>query len=127
MTTMMESNQTGGAAPAGSPQRFRRPHYDVVTGTEEYQLRVVMPGVAKNGVHVQLHGRNLQIDGEREPVRREGWRALSRELNWDPYRLSLELNVEVNEGAIAAAMENGVLCLTLPKAEEAQPRRIQIS
>jgi HSP20 family molecular chaperone IbpA len=49
------------------------------------------------------------------------------ELNWDDYRLNLELNVRVNEAAISAQVTDGVLRLTLPKAEEAKPRRIEVA
>lgn len=123
----VSQNQTSQPAPTEPSRRYRRPYYDVLARDEDYELRVVMPGVGKDGVNVQLHGRNLQIDGQRGGLRKETWRPLFRELNWDDYRLNLELNVDVNESAIAAKIEDGVLHLTLPKAEEAKPRRIEIS
>ena len=121
MTSNMEKNTATEAS-----RRYRRPYYDVAAREEEYELRVVMPGVGKDGVKVHLHGRNLQIDGQRGALRRETWRPLFQELKWDDYRLNLELNVDVNESAIVAKIEEGVLHLTLPKAEEAKPRRIEI-
>lgn len=126
MTTKLEPNPQELSREA-SQRRLRRPYYDVAARDHEYEIRVVMPGVGKDGVKVQLHGRNLQIDGTRGVVRKESWRPLFRELNWDDYRLHLELNVDVNESAIAAKVDDGVLKLTLPKAEEAKPRRIEIS
>lgn len=127
MTTNLEPSKPGEVTQDAS-RRFRRPYYDVLARNEDYELRVVMPGVGKDGVSVHLHGRNLQIDGLRGNgnLRRESWRPIFRELNWDDYRLNLELNVDVNQSAIAAKMEDGVLHLTLPKAEEAKPRRIEI-
>lgn len=126
-TTNAEQKKPGDLSQAEASRRFRRPCYDVLARGDEYELRVVMPGVGKDGVKVQLHGRNLQIDGTRGALRGESWRPLFRELNWDDYRLSLELNVEVNQSAIVAKIEDGLLRLTLPKAEEAKPRRIEIA
>lgn len=126
MTTNLEPNPQE-LSRESSARRLRRPYYDVAARDHEYEIRVVMPGVGKDGVKVQLHGRNLQVDGSRGVVRKESWRPLFRELNWDDYRLHLELNVDVNESAISAKVDDGVLKLTLPKAEEAKPRRITIT
>lgn len=108
-------------------RRFRRPFYDVLEGTENYEIRVVMPGVGKDGVRVAQHGRFLEIEGTRHHQPKDEWRPILSELNWDDFRLSLELNVPVDEAAIGAHLENGVLQLTVPKSEEAKPKRIEIT
>jgi len=108
-------------------RRFRRPLYEVDASGDGYQISVLMPGVTKEGVSIALHGRNLTIDGERRDRPQESWRPVLTELNWDDYRLRLELNVLVNESAISAQVTDGVLRLTLPKAEEAKPRRIEVA
>jgi HSP20 family molecular chaperone IbpA len=108
-------------------RRFRKPVYQVEGNAEGYQISVSMPGVAKEGVNIALHGRNLEIEGTRRERPNESWRPVLSELNWDDYRLHLELNVLVNESAISAQVTDGVLRLTLPKAEEAKPRRIEVA
>lgn len=108
-------------------RRFRRPFYDVLEENESYEIRVVMPGVGKDGVHVAQHGRFLEIEGTRHHQPKDEWRPILSELNWDDFRLSLELNVPVDEAAIGAHLENGVLQLTVPKSEEAKPKRIEIT
>lgn len=105
---------------------FRRPFYDVLEAKDNYEIRVVMPGVGKDGVHVSQHGRFLEIEGARHHQPKEDWRPILNELNWDDYRLSLELNVPVDEAAIGAHLEDGVLQLTVPKSEEAKPKRIEV-
>jgi len=127
MTTDVQTRSDTGVSRAEPPRRYRRPYYDVRTDDDKFELRVVMPGVGKDGLEVHLNGRNLQIEGKRSSFRQESWRPLVRELNWDDYQLNLELNVEVNEEGISARVEDGVLRLTLPKAEEAKPRRIEIT
>ena len=111
---------------ATSEQRYRRPRYDVQTQESDYVIRVLVPGVPKDGVEVSLNGRNLEVLGHRKAIRQEGWKPVFEELNWDDYRLRLELNVDVDQNRISAQVEDGVLRLTLPKAEEAKPRRIEI-
>lgn len=121
------SSRTAPNTEAEASRRFRRPFYDVLEGNENYEIRVVMPGVAKDGVHVSQHGRFLEIEGARHHQPKEGWRPILNELNWDDYRLSLELNVPVDEQAIGAHLEDGVLQLTVPKSEEAKPKKIEVS
>jgi HSP20 family molecular chaperone IbpA len=111
----------------GEQRRFRRPIYEVEANADGYNIHVFMPGVAKDGVNIALNGRNLEIEGTRRERPQESWRPVLTELNWDDYRLRLELNVRVNESAISAQVTDGVLRLTLPKAEEAKPRRIEVA
>ncbi|MEM1296309.1 MAG: Hsp20/alpha crystallin family protein [Verrucomicrobiota bacterium] len=105
---------------------FRRPNYDVSELDDHYEIRVLMPGVSKDGVSVSLHGRHLEVAGTRSQTPAEDWRPILRELDWNDYKLNLELNVDVNEGAIDASVSDGLLNLTLPKPEEQKPRSIPI-
>jgi HSP20 family protein len=88
---------------------------------------VNLPGVSRDGVDISLKDGTLNIAGSREHGVPEGWRPLRRELPKGDYRLSLRLNVEVNESEISAKVEDGVLDLTLPKADEVKPRRIEVN
>lgn len=106
---------------------YRRPNYDVSELEDHYELRVLMPGVAKDGVNVSLNGRQLEVAGSRSQRPNDEWRPILRELNWDDYKLNLELNVAVNEDAIDANVSDGMLSLTLPKPEEERPRSIPIN
>ena len=108
-------------------RRFRKPVYEVEGNQDGYQISVYMPGVAKDGVNIALHGRNLEIEGTRRERLNPSWRPVLTELSWEDYRLHLELNVRGNESAISAQVVDGVLRLTLPKAEEAKPRRIEVA
>jgi HSP20 family molecular chaperone IbpA len=124
----MSNAETTATSPADETvRRLRRPRYSVVSGAEGHELRVVMPGVSKEGVSIQLDGRLLRIEGSRSDRPKPEWRPVLRELAWDDYRLVLELNVQIDEGAIVAEVNDGVLTLRLPKAESAKPRRIEVS
>ena len=126
MTESPTDTQIQKSEPNPAPGRFRRPAYDVHEAEADYQIRVLMPGVAKDGADVSLDGRNLAIRGTRSYRPDENWRTILSELDWDDYRLNLELNVPVNEDAVQARVENGVLQLTLPKPEEVKPRTIEV-
>ena len=71
----------------------------------------------------------LTIAAERkdEEVQKEGDREIRREVRYGRYARSLRLGTQVNEKAVKAAYRDGVLELTLPKAEEAKPRKISVN
>lgn len=108
-------------------QNWLRPLYDVSENEDGFSVRVNLPGVSKNGVDISLEEDVLTVTGSRQSNVPKGWRPLRRELPHGDYRLSLQLNVPVNESKIEARVENGVLDLNLPKAEEVKPRKIKIS
>lgn len=106
---------------------YRKPYYDVRGESDKYFVRVLMPGVKKDGLNISLDHHTLTIEGSRDRFVKDDWRPILSELDWDDYRLRLELNVKVDEDAIDAHVEDGVLLLTLPKAEEAKPRLISVN
>lgn len=109
-------------------QRWLRPRYDVrQLDGGDYALRVWMPGVDKSGVSISLDNDTLSITGSRERYWEESWSPVLRELPEGDYRLSLTLNMRVDGDRIKAHVENGILTLDLPLAEDAKPREIAIN
>lgn len=106
---------------------WRRPRYDVVESGDAFSVCVTLPGVNRAGVDISIEDDTLTIVGTRSSPLPEGWRPLRRELSEGDYRLSMRLNVAINEAKISARVEDGVLELTLPKADEVKPRKIQVS
>ena len=105
---------------------WRRPHYDVAEDKEQFSVRIVMPGVSKKNVEVSLEGDNLTVQGTCSRLESENIRTLRREIANADYRLALRLNVPVKGDKIGAEVADGILTLTLPKADEVKPRRIEI-
>ncbi len=89
-------------------------------------LEAEMPGVSKEGLEVLLEGNELTIVGRRQPET-TGARLIYAESYDRNFRRSFELDPSVDTQRIAARMENGVLHLTLPKAERVKPRKIDIA
>lgn len=125
MTTEIEKAKTGELSTM-EQQMWRRPRYDVIETDDDFEIKVSMPGVNRDAVDISVDGESLNISGSLVQKIPENWRPLRRELPQGDYRLSLRLNVPVNEEKIQAHVENGVLELTLPKADAVKPRKIKI-
>ena len=106
---------------------WRRPAYDVSENADDFNVRVSLPGVSRDGVEISVEDEVLSITGTRTKSVSESWRPLRRELPNGDFRLDLRLNVAVNEEKINAKVADGLLDLTLPKADEVKPRKIKVS
>jgi HSP20 family protein len=103
-----------------------KPRYTVSPSKEAYEVRVELPGVRKDSVNVNLVQDVLTIRAQRKPIADEGWKTLHRELREFGYGLRLKLNAPVNDAALSAKLEDGVLVLSLPIKEAAKPRTIAV-
>jgi HSP20 family protein len=103
-----------------------KPRYMVNVAKDSYDVRVALPGVRKDSVHVNLDRDVLTIRAERKPIAADGWKTLHRELHEAGYALRLKLNAPVDEAALSAKLEDGVLLLSLPLKEAAKPRTIAV-
>ena len=108
-------------------ETFVTPAYDLKESAEAYGLEVFTPGVTKDAVELQVDQGELVITAHRRWKTPDGWTEVFRETADADYRLRLDLNEAVNVEKINAELEQGVLRVTLPKAETFKPRRIEIS
>ncbi|MCX6967217.1 MAG: Hsp20/alpha crystallin family protein [Verrucomicrobia bacterium] len=92
---------------------------------EAYLLELEMPGVSKNGIEVTVENNELTIVGHRQDEPPKG-EVVYRESRHGDYRRSFEIDTSIDTGKISAKMEQGILKLTLPKAESVKPRKIQV-
>ena len=105
----------------------QRPRYDIEETDHAFGLTVYMPGVAKAGLEITDDGGELHVKGKRAPGVPEAAAALHRETSDAPYELVLSHDNTVDTGKIVAEMKDGILRLSVPKAESAKPRKIAIS
>jgi len=89
-------------------------------------LTLEMPGVGREDVDIDLERRVLTVRGRGRVTSPEGYRRAYAEYGEGDYERVFTLSEEIDEGAIRAEMANGVLTLTLPRAEAAKPRRIEV-
>ncbi|MGD9028719.1 MAG: Hsp20/alpha crystallin family protein [Anaerolineae bacterium] len=105
-------------------QGFQLP-LDVYTTPEEIVITASLPGLTPDEVDIVIDGDRLTIRGELRPPL-ENVDYLFQERALGPFSRTLTLNVPVNTEQAEAVFENGVLTLTLPKAEESKPKTIQV-
>ena len=92
----------------------------------EIVIQVAFPGVASENVHVSVENETLTLSAEL-PERIENVNYAFAERPHGSARRQLALNVPVNLDKAEASFENGLLTLTLPKAETDKPRQIKVS
>jgi len=110
-----------------TPRRTILPRYDVREEADAFTVTIDLPGVERSAVETAVENETLTIFGRRAWTPPAEWTPLHRESAVADYRLTLELNRRVNHEAIRAELSQGVLTLTLPKAEAVKPRKIEIS
>jgi HSP20 family molecular chaperone IbpA len=108
-------------------EQFLTPVHDLKEAGDAYGLEVFVPGVEKDAVEMAVDQGELVVTARRRWKTPEGWTELFRETSDANYRLRIDLNEAVNIDKINAELENGVLRVTLPKAEAIKPRKIDIA
>lgn len=104
----------------------QKPAYHVTESDEAYALTVNLPGVAKSDLEVTSDTGEIRVVGHRSWKRPEGWTTLHRESVDATYELVLTHDNALNNDKISAELRDGVLTVTLPKAEEIKPRKITV-
>jgi HSP20 family protein len=110
---------------ASSLERPFRLPLDVYTTPEEIVITASLPGLTPDEVDIVIEGDALTIRGELRPPL-ENVEYLFQERVDGAFSRTLTLNVPVEASKAEAVFENGVLTLTLPKAEETKPRIIKV-
>jgi HSP20 family protein len=103
------------------------PALDLYEDKDNLVLRAELPGMKKQDIEISLHDDVVTISGERKNEKKyEGAETSREERFFGRFTRSLKLPKSVNSGGVKASYKEGILTVTLPKAEEAKPRQIQI-
>jgi HSP20 family protein len=102
------------------------PALDLYQNNDSVVAIVELPGMRKEDIEISLHDGMLTISGERTSEVSEGEKAERTERFSGKFRRSITLPARVDAGKVSATYKDGILTVTLPKAEEAKPKRIQI-
>src|SRR5437588_5154027 len=123
MNTLVRENRN---ANQQRSEQFVTPVSSVIEDGDAYILSAEMPGVNKEGLEISVENNELTILGRRPLPAIEG-ALIHRESRPENFRRAFELDPSIDTAKVSARIEQGILTLTLPKAEQVKPRKITVS
>lgn len=114
-------------APVGTGRAPRFMPMDLFKAGDHYVLHADLPGVDPGSVDVSVDNGTLTLRAERSLPSDDGVEWVASERFAGTYQRQLSLGEGIDTDGISATYENGVLSLTLPIAERAKPRRIEVN
>jgi HSP20 family molecular chaperone IbpA len=124
--TNQQVTRPNDAAAAAREEPALLPPVDVIEDSTGITLYADLPGVPKDRLSVRVEGETLQIDAELVLPVPEGMQASHAEVQRKRFRRAFTLSRELDPDKVSAEFSQGVLRLRIPKAEHAQPRRIEV-
>lgn len=119
--------ESNGAENSENGQSTLRLALDVRENENAFVVKASVPGIHPEDLEINFNDNTLTIQGETKDEHiDENERYHLRERRFGRFVRSMTLPVAVNADSIDAHYENGVLTLTLPKAEETKPRKINV-
>ena len=110
----------------GQAEQFITPPASVTEIADGYMLEIEMPGVKKDGLEISVENNELTIIGRRSLSAVEGT-LIHRESRPENFRRAFEIDPSIDADKISAKIDQGLVTLTLPKAEHVKPRKITVS
>ena len=103
------------------------PETDIYEKDDVILIRCDMPGVEEGKVDIRLDNTELEITAPQEIAKPEDMDLLMGEYDTGIFRRKFSVPQLIDRDNIRARLHNGVLEIELPKAEQAKPRKIEIS
>lgn len=103
------------------------PAVDIYETADTIVMKAELPGVVREDIQIQINGNTLTLKGERrfaKDVQEESYLRIERA--YGSFHRSFTLPASVQQDKVRALFKDGVLELSLPKAEESKPKRISI-
>lgn len=126
---MNQMTQTAERPPQTGTQRMPAmavPRANILENKDAYVLELEMPGVTKDGVEITVENNELTIIGHRRDTEFKA-EIVYRESRPLDYRRVFDLDPSIDTTRISAKVDQGVLTLTLPKAESVKPKKITVT
>ncbi len=126
---MQTENLTQAQTPVAKADKaqdfYFTPRTDVYETGDALVLVADVPGAAEQGIEVTFEGEQLTIEAKVEGATHEGFQVGLREYDVASYRRSFTVHTPIDRDSITAALADGVLRVSLPKAKEAKVQKIQ--
>ncbi|MBP0637966.1 Hsp20/alpha crystallin family protein [Cupriavidus sp. AcVe19-6a] len=130
MTQVVEHPQSAVASPQedkAARNLMVLPPVDIVEDANGVTLWADLPGVPRDKLDVSVHDGNLRIEAEAVVPMPAGLRVQHAEIRQPHFARAFSLSPDLDATKIEANLQDGVLRLTIPRREEARPRRIAIN
>jgi len=106
------------------------PPVDIYETENEFVIKAEMPGVNKEGINITLDNNELEISGKINGVLPSNLQD-ENNLKYSEFRLhnyhrKFSVGDSIDRNTLTAALDNGILTLTLPKREEVKPKKIEV-
>lgn len=102
------------------------PAFNIWEEDAKLYLEAELPGLKLDDIELYMDGNELTVKGQRQDAGDEGVSFHRRERGVGPFSRVVRLPVEVDAEKVEATLRDGVLTITLPKAQAALPRRIEV-
>jgi HSP20 family protein len=109
------------------PARYFVPTTDVFETEDGLVVVMEVPGVTKQDIEINLENDTLRVEGRIDYGHYDGLEPLYAEYNIGHFARAFALSNKIDQQKIRAELADGVLTLTLKKAEQAMPRRVAIA
>jgi HSP20 family protein len=120
-------NLLGRPSPMAGMERLWAPAVDMYETRDELVMAAELPGLNQKDIHLSITGDMLTIRGERQRAQDVATDNYYRgERWWGKFERTLPLPMPVESGKVKASYRDGVLTVTLPKADEIKPKEIKI-
>jgi HSP20 family protein len=103
------------------------PRVDVLEDADHLRIFADLPGLSRNDIQLSVERNTLTVTGVRKPVEgteKQSWHRAERQ--YGTYKRVFNLPTVVDPDKVGAEYRDGVLEITLPKAEHAKPRMIAV-
>lgn len=119
-----EELQTGEGTREG---RYFKPNVDIFETDDALTVVADLPGISADDVEIDLRDNRLTLTGIADDDPTHQWESLYTEYRTGHFTRQFRLGQHIDQSEISAEMNDGVLWLTLPKAEQAVPRKIEVT
>ena len=108
-----------------TPATVWSPEVDIAENESAFLLSVSLPGIAREEVDLRFEDQQLILEGERK--KEDGLHYLQQERRYGKFRRAFKIKTDIDLENIKATFQHGILTITLPKAESAKPKTININ
>jgi HSP20 family protein len=108
------------------PRSMAYPPMNVWEDKEHLYMEAELPGIPMESLEIYVKDKELVLEGERKLTEPESASFHRRERGVGKFRRALRLPVDIQADKVEARLKDGVLTVTLPKAEKAKPRKIEV-